>query len=196
MNEEKQVVKYSKLNKRMVAVSIDMLIVTLFLNPIMNFLEKLIYMGRTPYIAIMDYAQNEKLEGQTIDLTSLVNVFINEGLIGKFIVMQLIPFLILGTYFIVCWTRFGYTIGGYFFSISVTLDDEKFSRITALRAFARFLASFLCYFTLGLGYIMVSFNSKGKALHDKITNTVVINRKPDFSLVEKLGFRTLSKKDS
>lgn len=193
MSEEKQVVKYATLNRRMMAVSIDMLVITLILNPLMSFLEKLVYMGRTPYMAIMDYSQNNYVEGQTVDITDLVNLFISEGLFGKFLIMQLIPFLILGAYFAFCWAKFTYTFGGYLLSISVRLDDDSQSKISFLRSILRFLASFLCYFTLGIGYIMLSFNRKRQAIHDKICKTIVAEQKPDFSLVEKLGFRVLKK---
>lgn len=193
MGEEKQVVKYATLNKRMIAVSIDMLLITLILNPIMSFLEKIIYMGRTPYMAIMDYAQNGHIEGQTIDITTIVNLFIEEGLLGKFVFMQLVPFCILGVYFVFCWARYGYTFGGYFLSISVRFDDDSQSNISFLRSLMRFLASFLCYLSLGLGYLIMSFNKKRQSVHDKICKTIVIEQKPDFSLVEKLGFKSLSK---
>lgn len=193
MSEEKQVVKYATLNRRMMAVSIDMLIITLVLNPIMSFFEKIVYMGRTPYMAIMDYAQNGHIEGRTIDVTTIVNLFIEEGLLGKFVFMQLIPFVILGCYFIFCWSKYGYTFGGYLLSIAVKLADAEGNNISLLRSFSRFASSFLCYFTLGLGYIMLSFNKKHQSIHDKITSTVVVEQKPDFSLVERLGFKRSGK---
>lgn len=193
MSEEKQVVKYTTLNKRMMAISIDMLLVTLVLNPVMALLEKFVYMGRTPYMALVEYAQNADVKSDTIDITGVVNLFIGEGLLGKFLFMQLIPFIILGIYFIYCWSKYGRTFGGYLLSIAVKTDAEVPEMISKKRAFFRFLASFLCYLTLGIGYLILSFNKKRQAIHDRICRTIVVEEKPDFSLVEKLGFRVLNK---
>jgi uncharacterized RDD family membrane protein YckC len=48
------------------------------------------------------------------------------------------------------------------------------SRITYGRALARYLASYISYFTLLIGYIMAAFDDEKRTLHDRICDTRVV----------------------
>jgi uncharacterized RDD family membrane protein YckC len=50
----------------------------------------------------------------------------------------------------------------------------KGERITPLNAAGRFLASYLSAFLLGFGYLMVAFDSRKQAMHDKLAGTYVV----------------------
>lgn len=47
-------------------------------------------------------------------------------------------------------------------------------RITPLNAVGRFFATYLSAFLLGIGYLMVAFDPKKQALHDKLAGTYVV----------------------
>jgi uncharacterized RDD family membrane protein YckC len=47
-------------------------------------------------------------------------------------------------------------------------------RITPINAVGRFFATYLSMFLLGFGYLMVAFDSKKQAMHDKLAGTYVV----------------------
>ncbi len=49
-------------------------------------------------------------------------------------------------------------------------------RLTPVRAGARFLATYINLFTLGVGWLMAAFTERKQALHDFIADTVVVDR--------------------
>jgi uncharacterized RDD family membrane protein YckC len=49
-------------------------------------------------------------------------------------------------------------------------------RLTPVRAGARFLATYINLFTLGIGWLMAAFTERKQALHDFIADTVVVDR--------------------
>jgi len=73
------------------------------------------------------------------------------------------------------WSRFSATPGKLFLGLAVRKSDG--SRITFWTAFFRECGRFLNAFTLGIAYLMPLFTDKNQALHDMITDTVVIKKK-------------------
>ena len=65
------------------------------------------------------------------------------------------------------------TIGMKLLNMKVT--DENFARISPLKAFVRYVASWLSGAIFCLGYIWIIFDSKKQGWHDKIAGTYVIN---------------------
>lgn len=49
-------------------------------------------------------------------------------------------------------------------------------RLSPVRAGARFLATYINLFTLGIGWLMAAFTDRKQALHDFISDTVVVDR--------------------
>ncbi len=64
------------------------------------------------------------------------------------------------------------TIGKKVLGLIVT--DLNGSKISFQQASIRFLFMFLSILTLGVGFILISFNTKKQALHDKLARTVVL----------------------
>lgn len=55
----------------------------------------------------------------------------------------------------------------------VRTDGDK---ISFLRAFARYWASFLSFFILGIGFLMAAFTARKQGLHDFICDTLVVDK--------------------
>ena len=66
------------------------------------------------------------------------------------------------------------TAGKKLFGLYVVRSDG--SKIGFGRALARYFASYVSFFTLGVGFIMIAFRSDKRGLHDLICDTVVIQR--------------------
>jgi len=70
--------------------------------------------------------------------------------------------------------RYGATLGKMACKIRVVTSEGD--SITYLRAFGRNFAEMLSAIILGIGYIMVAFDSEKRALHDRICDTRVIRK--------------------
>lgn len=59
--------------------------------------------------------------------------------------------------------------------LNMKVVDENFARISPIKALVRYVASWLSYVILLLGYLWVIVDSKKQSWHDKIAGTYVIN---------------------
>jgi len=66
------------------------------------------------------------------------------------------------------------TVGKLLLRLKVT--DLSGSRIGFGRAAGRYLAKYLSFFSLGIGYLMVGFDEQKQGLHDRLAGTLVLYR--------------------
>ncbi len=88
--------------------------------------------------------------------------------------LQGIVFVIRIAYFTVFVGMYGATPGKMACGLRIVRADG--SKVTYLRAFARFWASGLSALILLIGFLMVAFDSERRALHDRICDTRVIRK--------------------
>ncbi len=62
--------------------------------------------------------------------------------------------------------------------LGIVITDLKGRPIGPLRGSMRFLARFLSYYTLGVGFFMQPFTAQRQALHDRMAGTLVLRRPP------------------
>jgi uncharacterized RDD family membrane protein YckC len=74
------------------------------------------------------------------------------------------------------------TVGKRVFGIYVTDVDGR--RLTLGRSTCRILAKYISSLTLGIGYLLCGFTPKKQALHDLITNSLVLRRMPQVADTE------------
>ena len=85
----------------------------------------------------------------------------------------LLVFLIGSTvYFVVSWATMGQTVGKIGVGIKVIRTDS--SPVDIKYAFIRFLGSLLCTAMLGIGFIVIAFDSHKQGLHDRMADTYVV----------------------
>ena len=85
----------------------------------------------------------------------------------------LLALLVAGTvYFVACVAASGQTVGKVSMSIKIIRTDS--SPLDLRYSFIRFLGSMLCVATLGIGFIMVAFDSHKQGMHDKMADTYVV----------------------
>ncbi|MCW2920411.1 MAG: domain containing protein [Thermoleophilia bacterium] len=66
------------------------------------------------------------------------------------------------------------TLGMQVLDLRLVRDDDQ-APVSFLRAAGRDLLTYLSAFLLCIGYLMIAFTAKRQALHDKLTNTVVVH---------------------
>ena len=78
-------------------------------------------------------------------------------------------------YYVGLWTWKGQTLGKMMIGAKIVKTDG--SPIGIGRAILRYVGYFISYITLGIGYVMIAWDSKKQGLHDKIAGTCVIKYK-------------------
>jgi len=85
----------------------------------------------------------------------------------------LLALLVAGTvYFVACGVASGQTVGKLSMGIKIIRTDS--SSLDLRYSFIRFLGSTLCCATLGIGFIVVAFDSHKQGMHDKMADTYVV----------------------
>ena len=75
-------------------------------------------------------------------------------------------------YFIACWAASGQTVGKLSLGIKIIRTDS--SSLNLRYSIIRFLGSMLCVATLGIGFIVLAFDSHKQGMHDKMADTYVV----------------------
>ncbi len=88
------------------------------------------------------------------------------------VTIMLISAVIAGSYEIFCIHKFGATVGKKAFHLKVVAQDG--GPISLGRSVGRYFSTWISGMTLGIGYIMAGMDSKKRALHDRIADTLVI----------------------
>lgn len=85
---------------------------------------------------------------------------------------QLYLFLVLGAYFVACWSRDGRTLPMQTWKIRVVRDDG--ASIGIGRAMLRYVLAWLSLMPLGAGFLWAFFDREGQFLHDRLAGTRMI----------------------
>jgi len=91
-----------------------------------------------------------------------------------FWILQSINLILRGFYYTYCTGKWGQTLGKYTTGIKVVRSDG--TPLSYSGSLARFFATALSELTLGIGYLMIAFSPRKRALHDLICGTKVIIR--------------------
>jgi uncharacterized RDD family membrane protein YckC len=75
-------------------------------------------------------------------------------------------------YFVACWAATGQTVGKIAVGIKIIRTDS--SSLDLRFAFIRFLACLLCVAALGIGFILIAFDSRKQGLEDRLADTYVV----------------------
>jgi uncharacterized RDD family membrane protein YckC len=85
----------------------------------------------------------------------------------------MLTFLVGGTiYCVACSATSGQTLGKMSVGIKIIRTDS--SPLDIRSAILRFLGTVLCVATLGVGFILIAFDSHKQGLHDRIADTYVV----------------------
>ncbi len=164
-------VAYPSFIKRLFSTMMDLLIFSLFLSPIVTFINRKIFLHKFGDILIekaIDLTDDKAIVAAMQSkefipyLTSSVSWEIT-------IIMFSIHFIFLSTFFIVSWHFFGATPVKYLMNMRI-VDKETMQKPKLRQLILRFLGYSL--FIIGIWWIV--FTKQKQALHDKLSSTVVI----------------------
>ena len=101
------------------------------------------------------------------------NVFLIKPMLFEFSIFDIVIYLLGLTYFILMTYYYGGTLGKKLFRLKVCNNaDEKLSLFTIIyrESIGRYLSGLILF----IGYIMIGFDSKKRALHDMLSDTLVV----------------------
>jgi uncharacterized RDD family membrane protein YckC len=89
--------------------------------------------------------------------------------------LQLIEMVLVGIVFVYFWRTKGATPGKMVLKLFV-VKEGSFETITTTQAVVRYLAWLVCWFTFGLGFLVVFFDKRKRSLSDIVSKTVVVRK--------------------
>jgi len=167
----KKQILYPKMIKRLFSTMTDLAIISIFLTPITNVINRWIFIGK--FGKALE-AQNIDIDNHHAVMTALQSkefasqvTFVDMLEIG--IPVLFIQSLFLMLYFVVSWYKLGCTPVKYMMHMRI-VDKDTLKRPSIPQLMKRFLGYSL--FFIGIWWIL--FTKQNQALHDKIANTIVI----------------------
>ncbi len=168
---KKQIV-YCKFIPRLFSIMLDLIVISAFLPIIGQLITEHIIIGLFKSFLfnseILKNNSNFNIMQLTIDATIYKNIWC---IITFLFITVFLYITIIGAYFVICWHKFNASIGKIFLRMRV-VDADDFSTPSIYRLIKRFLG----YFVTPLGMWSVITNKRNMAFHDKIANTIVIQK--------------------
>lgn len=173
-------IRYGGLNARMLANMFDMLLIIALFIPFLYFFPPDFNVSGenipTPLVeAVSKHSTHEISNEQlvhTMQETGFISLVANKIFSG--IVLN---FLIFGAITLLFWKKFNATPGKMVFKLKV-VDDTTLEEPSTSQYIVRFVGYIISALPLGLGFLIIPFNKRKKALHDYMANTVVVYVKP------------------
>lgn len=164
-------VTYSKFIPRLFATTLDLILLTVILSPIMQVITKWVFAYNFGAFFSNNGIDINNVEAMSFAVTSPEFAqYLTLGAFAKHVAtLTLINGILMSFYFIGFWHYFGATPGKMIMRIKI-VDSEDFSKPSLWRLIKRFLY----YITAFVGIWSIVITKRSQALHDKIARTVVI----------------------
>jgi len=107
--------------------------------------------------------------GQNVTCTGL------GGITAAWTVLGLAWLVVSAVYFVVCWTRWGHSLGQRLCGLRV-VDAANGERISTGRAIGRYVGILVSSWVLYIGLIWAAFDPRKQGWHDKMASTFVVRR--------------------
>lgn len=166
-------ITYSKFIPRLFATSIDLLILTIVLTPLMAIITKYIFI-----YSFGDFFINSGIDindSESMNLAISSPEFAQYLTLGAFLKytakLMLVNSFFMSFYFIGFWHYFGATPGKMIMHMKI-VDSSDYSRPSLWRLIKRFFY----YVTAFVGIWSIVVTKRSQALHDKMAGTVVVKR--------------------
>ena len=177
-------VEYASVQRRLLAVAFDLLIMLVILSPVMNLVTSFFYSS-------LDFSGIESLDLKTSDTNAVFNKLYDIGFFQQFFKIQFVCFALVVLYMSVTTFKLQQTPGKWITAIKVQRTDGK--PLSLIHSIMRTISYIPTMLPIGMGFIVSLFSPKNQALHDYICKTEVIICERDFSWFEKLRKRFTNK---
>lgn len=181
LGQDKQV-EYASFNRRVIAISIDLLASAFLIIPLSFYLEYFLFGNRTVMVIMQEFLT--KLADNQVDPLAVINELSRESFFLKYLAEQLIIYLFLGVIIVTFWWKAGTTPGKWLTECKI-LNEEDLQEPTRAQYVKRYLAYLPSNIFFSLGFLLLGYDKKKRAWHDKMVGTVVIIKKHDWQKITK-----------
>ena len=167
----KKQITYPKFIPRLFSMTIDLVILSIALTPIMNIISRYVFIY-TFHQFFLDFSVNihdTQAIAESVKMPEFTSYISATRFFCYIAVLFLLNSLFMGGYFVFFWRKFGATPGKMVMRMKI-VDVDDYSRPSLYRLCKRFCG----YITIIIGIFSMVLSKNGRAIHDKIANTVVI----------------------
>jgi uncharacterized RDD family membrane protein YckC len=165
--------KTASFNRRILAIGIDLLIMTLLLIPTSLIVD---FVNRILQTRVVNF--DTELMLQNISINTFFEILYQSGILVQVVITQIIHFCIVVSYYTICISKYGTTPGKKLLHCQI-INATTRCKPSIQQAFIRSIIMPFSMLFVGIGLIMIEFTKKNQALHDKIAGTLVIYDKKD-----------------
>lgn len=181
----------SSIHRRMLAVSLDLLIMMILLSPLLDIIAYVIYGGSMPIDVINRITDGIQEEAGAEGVHKMINALSDQSFFLKYFLLQMLSFLIMSAYVIVFWLKLNGSTPGKWICACRVVNFKTGGKITLPQAVRRVIGYVLSAIPLGLGFVIAAFRKDSRGFHDKISGTTVVNFKHSFKKFEDLRHNLL-----
>lgn len=166
--------RYPTFNTRMMAATVDMMLISLTLTPLVDY-AYLQYRGEPP-LQMAEVIQNlstYKKSGEAIH--EFVRQVQETGFWDYWRSQMSWHMYVIGVYLVICWHYWSASPGKLLFRL-VIVDKKTLKPVDDLQSVMRVFGYVLSFLPLGLGIIWMAFDKKKRGFHDIFAGTVVMKK--------------------
>ncbi len=164
--------RHGTFNRRMIAATIDALLVTALISPVVDMVFLKTY--GTTNITIQDIVTHANAQ---TDSAQAVHAFLSElqssGLLERLVVNFKWQVFVFGIYTTLCWHYWAATPGKLLCGLKI-IDAKTGAPMKDWQSILRFLGYFISSLPLGLGFFWIGLNKKRRGWHDYLAGTMVV----------------------
>ncbi|MDX2073751.1 MAG: RDD family protein [Alphaproteobacteria bacterium] len=164
--------RHGTFNRRMIAASLDSLLITALIAPLVDFIYIKIY--GMPTISIQEIATRAGQETQSGDaLRAFLNEMQSSGFFDRWADNLRWQMLVWGVYTVLCWHYWSATPGKMLCRLKV-IDAKTGGPLRPGQGILRALGYFISAVPLGLGFFWIGIDRKRRGWHDLFAGTLVV----------------------
>ena len=165
--------RYGTFNRRMIAASIDSLVITGLIAPIIDYFYIQYYGASTvPFNEILMHASEQAGKGGD-SVHVLFEALKEAGYVDRLVMNTKWQFYAYVVYCVVCWHFWSATPGKLICRLQV-VDAKTGGRIGTMQSILRAMFYLPSALFFGLGFFWIAFNKKRRGWHDYFAGTEVI----------------------
>lgn len=161
--------EYASFDRRLIATTIDVLLLVLLSIPLNKFLEIVLFGGKSSSQAVIDVLNNVS---DTVHNQQIIQVLKAHGLFYKLILIQISSLLLMWMYCIFLWMHMNATVGKYIMKLKIITPQNKV--LGFWRCNLRFFSYIPSVLFVFIGFFWIYFNKERRAWHDYIASTRVV----------------------
>ena len=169
---------YATFNARMLAITLDVVLLYIVALPILNWLVGMFFDGMSVNASLVYTMKvmREVMSGllspqEAIALLGQVKV------VEKWVLNNVLQVIVFGVYVILCWKYYAMTPGMWIMRLRLKDARDPSYTVSTVRLVWRYVGCIISGIPLMLGYVWTVFDKRNQAWHDKMADTIVIDTK-------------------